>query len=114
MRNILSCMFALTNDHVTLLKHYAFNEEGAFDLDNIDMNASVNMRTKGRHNVRYEHIDLAEDTLTKNMTLTTHIINDGELEEMMKADGSYFTLEMKKNLRTNKLIINVVYNGYIS
>ena len=114
MRNILSCVFSLTEEHVTLLKHYAFNEDGTINLENVDMNACVHMRTKGRYNIRYEQLDVSEDTLTKNMSITAHIIHDGDLEELMKADNSYYTLEMKKNLRSNKLTVNVVHNAYIN
>ena len=112
MKNILSCMFALTSEQVTLLRHYAFNEEGNLLLANIDMSSRVVTRKNGSINIRFESLDFAEDKLTKNIILNTHIIDEIGLEEMLAQENSFFKVTMRKSVRTNKLIINVVYDGY--
>ena len=110
--DILTTMFALSSEQVTLLKHYAFNEEGQLILANIDMSSRLITRKEGIVDLRFEKIDFIEDKLTQNIVLNLHIKNGSEAKEILVKDNSYYVLGMKKSPRSGKLILTIKWGGY--
>lgn len=114
MRTITSLMFSLSADQAFRLNHYAKNKDDKFDLSNICITVPVSTKSEGRHECLIENMDILEDSLTKNISITLHLVDKEGLREAMEKDNRIYILDMKHSPRTNKLSFSIVHDGFVA